>query len=101
MMSDKEKRMNLIEISNGKHICPTCVNCPMAGFVDQTTLDQNICEKFVEQEPMGTRYEDGNDRIYMSGIVTKDNGGGYWVVKCPYYIQDDEWCEMLDIEMEG
>lgn len=94
-MKEKELRMSLIEISSGNHICPTCKNFPALG---ETTVDWNDCEVFQILAGFGTRYRDGNDCIYCSGVVTVDNGGGYWVVRCPEYKTDEEWCAMLGIE---
>ena len=97
-MGKLKHRMATIEMSLGRHLCPTCLH-----FEDDidTTTDPNDCPLFLESEKTGIRWldsEDTNDRIYYSGLVTKDNGMGYWVTRCPMYDHDFEMCVLMGIE---
>lgn len=97
-MTERRIRTALIEESCGRHICITCKHCPEYN-VEGTTQDENACDQFRRYAPSGVRYaeDDSNTKIYLNGIVTDDNGGGYWVIRCPFYRGDEEWCELLDI----
>lgn len=98
LSTERGRRADLIERSCGRHVCITCEHCPEYD-AEGTTRDKNACDLFRRYEPSGVRYmEDGtNTRIYRNGIVTDDNGGGYWVIRCPFYREDLEWCDLLDI----
>ena len=53
----------------------------------ETTVDANACSHYLDHY-----YEDGvkcdatgNTRVHPSGFITKDNGGGYYIVACPFF----------------
>ena len=79
-----------------KHIEDLCDRCPSDDTVwVGTTYDTNSCDLFYEScyggslvPPNGIIEKFGktdNDRLYSHGMETVDNGGGYWIVSCPYY----------------
>lgn len=78
----------LYDLSDGRHLC---VQCRHYEDGMNTTQDWNDCSLFTLKEyklfPVRCLCvsESGNDRLYSNGIVTEDNGGGYWVTRCPYY----------------
>lgn len=74
----------LREHSEGKHLCAYCENFPENSTHEyDTTQDPHACSFF----PHNDKHFEGesNNRVYPDGITTFDNGGGFWVVYCPYF----------------
>ena len=62
-------------ISPERHLCSNCNRLYTANepqSTGTTTQDLHVCK-----------------HRYCPGVETEDNGGGYWVTKCPKYIQID------------
>lgn len=57
-----------------------------------TTQDLNDCPFFADaqydEQVTCTTSKTGNDRVYSNGLVTEDNGMGYWVTKCPFFVEE-------------
>ena len=69
-----ETRIDALKWSDNKHLCCTCKNADSPYFdniFDTTTLSPNDCAYFEESPD--------------EEIKVEDNGGGYWVIKCPFY----------------
>ena len=81
----------LYNLSQGTHLCCLCKHY-VEGM--NTTQDLNCCSLFCLETYKGKPVickcvsDTGNDRIYSNGIVTEDNGMGYWVTRCPYYAKE-------------
>lgn len=67
-MTNKEKFLEFTPLDE-RHLCDTCKKCPRDG---DTTVDEHACRYAYDQ------------------WETIDNGGGYWVVKCPHYQRFNE-----------
>lgn len=81
------------------HACYNCVYGLMLienGRCDDADLrgthqDANACEYFYKDSMQqmtewAADKDTGNTRVSMSGFRTKDNGGGYDILECPYRI---------------
>ena len=64
-----EERTN--DIIPWKHLC---TRCQMIYYGDgyYTTLDEHACH-----------------HCYQKGVEQEDNGGGFWVIECPSYVEMD------------
>ena len=86
----------MLDDSEGKHLCAHCTHMKDlgSGGLLGTTVDVNSCP-MVFKDLYGDNAiycltgESGNDRRYANGLTMEDNGGGYWITRCPYYIQVD------------
>ena len=100
MSASLKEKIYYREVSNGKHLCALCNKAP--DYLPGTTLDTNFCELFLRHMyDDGTQLLDhsGNTRKYRAGFATENNGGGYWITKCPYFERADissEYREYLD-----
>lgn len=72
----------LLHDSDGKHLCCTCRNANKNNIdyanMGMTTVDINGCHT-IQANANGD---------YHKIIKTEDNGGGYWITKCPFYTRD-------------
>lgn len=80
----------------GKHLCYSCVVGYLllllgeSNDLSDTTVDLNACRLFAKShndpDVLCVSDNSGNTRVYLDGLQTRDNGGGYWVVGCPYRV---------------
>lgn len=100
----------LLELSDGCHRCLTCGRAILQAVQDPrwsiggTTIDTNECS-FVFDDMYNRDYsesiytsERGNDRIYPNGLQTRDNGAGYWILECPYYVPYEPYTEKINYD---
>lgn len=80
-----------------EHLCRSCVYAYYGVLlgelsIEGTTVDLNECELYArtcfdEDIPCATDKSTGNTRVYLNGFKTIDNGSGYWIIECPYYME--------------
>lgn len=72
-MTNEEIIYQRMACLDNRHLCADCDRLfTQDGGCRDTTVDEHVCEY-----------------AYEKGVETVDNGGGYWVVKCPNYIKMD------------
>lgn len=79
-MSEVEEIIYLRHFSNGVHLCYCCDGI-FKVFPDKqsTTIDYNGCDVARRYRAGGNTSDNGRE------FKTIDNGGGYYIVKCPGY----------------
>lgn len=80
-----------------------------SDYLEETTQDTNACPLFLEsynsdEIKMVADDETRNTRVFSNGIQTIDNGGGYWVIGCPFrvpYPTNADELIIAEAEMKG